>query len=108
MLKCNKCGSVVLTSGSSCHSICPVCSDGELVQCAETVYSTRAPVPSCKIQYLVFEDNARELIVSGHSQSHAFRYGRDAGQDTCDWQPMGLVDVFKPLSKFKDCVGRIF
>jgi hypothetical protein len=105
--KCNDCGSYVSLLVDVQYAKCPQC-DGELVQCVETAYPAHAPVPSCKIQYLVFEDDARELIVSGHSQSHAFRYDKDKNGNTYDWQPMGLVDVFQTYSKFKDCVGRIF
>ena len=71
--KCNDCCSYVSLLVDVQFAKCSQC-DGELVQCPESIYPARTSAPSCKIQYLVFDDGARELIVSGHSQSRAFRY----------------------------------
>jgi len=90
--KCKDCGNYITALGDI--DACPQC-DGEL----------EAVTPFCKVQYLTFEDGSEELIISGHERSYAFVYDPVVERG---WQPMGLVDVFKPLSKFKDCSGRIF
>ena len=105
--KCSDCGNFVSVLPSDTVTFCPIC-DGILILLDSTDYPVRMTVPSCKIQHLVFDDGTRELTVSSPLSTHAFRYGTDKDGSTFDWQPMGLVDVFKPYSKFKDCVGRIF
>jgi hypothetical protein len=57
----------------------------------------------------VLDNGTEELLVSHKGITNAFRYGVcEDDASMMDWQPMGLVDVFRPIAKLKDSVGRIF
>lgn len=104
--KCDNCGQYISLLVDAEVAVCPLC-DGKLVPCPVNTPAYAPTTLSCKIQYLVFEDGTEELMVSGTRDSRAFAYKPDR-DGTWDWQPMGLVDVFRPYSRFKDSVGRIF
>lgn len=91
--RCGNCRANITVIGDV--SRCPQC-DGELVLCDARVSTF------CKIQHLLLDDGSEELLVSGHLDTHAFRYEHG------EWQPMGLVDIFKPLAKISKSTGRIF
>ena len=100
--KCVNCGNIINVTGDVCR--CPEC-DGKLIP----VTPPPEIKPSCKIQLLVLEDGTEELLVSGRTNTYAFRYERvNRDESVTDWEPMGLVDVFRPFSHIKDSVGRIF